>query len=125
VFCFCGRAPDAFFSWHFEGESDVLIDARPFLDSRARSLELHHSQADFFLQPHFPRSLRKLLSAAFGYLFMSTEAGRKRIPIGTPRRFFERFPIEVLMLQRAPFGRADFFSEHFAADPRVTTLARR
>jgi LmbE family N-acetylglucosaminyl deacetylase len=120
LFSFCGRTPRAFFSWHFEGESAVLIDARPFLTRRAASLDCHRSQIDFFVQPHPPRSPRKLLSAAFGYLFSWTEAGRKRVPIGTARRFFERFPVEGLMMQRAPPGRPHFFAEQFADDPRVT-----
>ncbi|HXQ16782.1 MAG TPA: PIG-L family deacetylase [Caulobacteraceae bacterium] len=120
LFSFCGRVPQAFFSWHFEGESAVLIDARPFLARRAASLDFHQSQIDFFVQPHRPRSLRKLMSAMFGYLFVWTEAGRKRSPIGTARRFFERFPVEGLMVQRAPRERSHFFAEHFADDPRVT-----
>lgn len=120
TFAFCGRTPGAFFSWHFEGESSVLVDARPFLTRRAASLDCHQSQIDFFVQPHLPRSARKRLSAAFGYLFAWTEAGRKRVPIGTARRFFERFPIEGLMLQRAPREQPHFFAEHFADDPRVT-----
>jgi len=120
LFSFCGRAPRAFFSWHFESDSAVLVNARPFLARRAASLDAHQSQIDSFVQPHFPRSPRKLMSAAFGYLFSWTEVGRKRVPIGTARRFFERFPVEGLMLQKAPRERAHFFAEHFADDPRVT-----
>lgn len=123
VFSFCGGTPQAFFSWHLEGKSDVLVDVRPFRARRAASLDCHQSQLDFFVQPRFPRSLRKLMSAAFGYLFAWTEAGRKRIPIGTALRFFDRFPIEGLALQRVPIGRSHFFIQHFSRDARVSIVA--
>ena len=120
VFSFCGRTPGAFFSWHLEGPSAVMVDARCFLDRRSASLDCHASQIDFFVQPRRPRSLRKLLSAAFGYAFIGAEAGRRRVPIGTSRSFFSRFPVEGLELQRAPGQGPHFFAQHFADDRRVT-----
>ena len=120
VFSFCGRTPGAFFSWHLEGPSAVIVDASCFTDRRSASLDCHASQLDFFVQPHRPRSLRKLLSAAFGYVFIGTEAGRKRVPIGTSRRFFSRFPVEGLELHKAPRQGPHFFARHFPDDRRVT-----
>ncbi len=119
IFSFCGQVKGAFFSWHFDQPSDVTIDARGFLRQRVASLNCHHSQVDFFLQPYYPRTLRKCLSALFGLGFGFTEAGRKRIPIATAERFFERFPREGLVLHKAPDGGGHFFSEHFANDHRV------
>jgi LmbE family N-acetylglucosaminyl deacetylase len=120
VFSFCGQVNGAFFSWHFDQPSDVEVNARGFQSARCASLSSHRSQIDFFLQPYPPRTARKVLSALFGWFFAWTEAGRKRVPIGTVARFFERFPIEGLALQKAPStGRLHFFREHFANDDRV------
>lgn len=120
LFSFCGQVKHAFFSWHFDQPSDVVVDARTFLRRRAASLSYHQSQVDFFLQPYFPRSMRKYLSALFGFTFAFTEAGRKRVPIATATRFFRRFPAEGLVLQKAPDGgRPHFFLEHYANDHRV------
>jgi hypothetical protein len=111
----------AFFSWHFDQPSDVVTDVRAYLRRRSASLSYHQSQIDYFLQPYFPRSLRKYLSASFGYLFSFTAAGRKRVPIATPSRFFERFPTEGLALQKPPAPPySHFFLEHYRNDPRVT-----
>jgi len=121
VFSFCGQVKHAFFSWHFERPSDVTVDVRAFLRRRSASLSYHQSEIDFFLQPYFPRSLRKFLSACFGYLFFFTTAGRRRVPIATPSRFFKRFPVEGLMLQKSPEPPyLHFFIEHYQNDPRVT-----
>jgi LmbE family N-acetylglucosaminyl deacetylase len=121
VFSFGGQVKHAFFSWHFDQPSDVLINVRRFLRRRAASLSYHQSQIGFFVQPHFPRSLRKYLSACFGYLFCLVTAGRKRVPIATPARFFARFPVEGLVLQKRPDPpRSHFFTEHYRNDPRVT-----
>ena len=120
IFSFCGKVDGALFSWHFDQPSDVSIDARSFLSRRAASLGYHQTQISYFVQPHFPRSLRKLVSAAFGYTFSFTAAGRKRVPIGSARRFFQKFPTEGLALQKAPNGgRPHFFLEYFANDNRV------
>jgi LmbE family N-acetylglucosaminyl deacetylase len=120
IFSFCGKVDGAFFSWHFDQPGDVWVDAGGFLDRRAASLGYHQTQISYFVQPHFPRSLRKLASAAFGYSFSFTAAGRKRVPIGNARRFFQKFPIEGLVLQKAPNGgRPHFFLEYFANDHRV------
>jgi LmbE family N-acetylglucosaminyl deacetylase len=120
IYAFCAGVRGAFFSWHFEDASDVRVDARSFLDRRAASLACHETQADYFLQPYFPRSLRKRLSALFGYAFAFTAAGRKRVPIATPARFFGRFPIEGLSLQKAPAPDAPrFFPARFGDDHRV------
>jgi LmbE family N-acetylglucosaminyl deacetylase len=120
IFSFCGQVDGAFFSWHFDQPSDVLIDARGFLERRAASLGYHQSQHSYFLQPRFPRTPRKVASALFGFAFAFTAAGRKRVPIGTPARFFRKFPTEGLALQRAPAaGRPHFFREHFQDDHRV------
>jgi LmbE family N-acetylglucosaminyl deacetylase len=120
IFSFCGQVRRAFFSWHFDQPSDVRVDARRFLGRRAAALACHGSQADYFLQPRFPRTPRKWLSALAGYLLGATEFGRKRIPIGTPRRFFRRFPVEGLVLHQAPARpRPHFFREHFRHDRRI------
>jgi LmbE family N-acetylglucosaminyl deacetylase len=120
VYSFCGQVPGAFFTWQFDEPGGVRIDARGFAARRAASLASHRSQEDYFLRPYFPRNLRKLLSALFGYAFAFTVAGRKRVPIATHERFFKRFPVEGLVLQRAPSGGArHFFLEHFAHDHRV------
>ena len=120
IFSFCGKVDGAFFSWHFDQPSDVWVDARSFLNRRAASLGYHQTQSSYFLQPYFPRSMRKFASAAFGYAFSFTAAGRKRVPIGSARRFFQKFPMEGLVLQKAPDGgRPHFFLEYFANDNRV------
>ena len=120
IFSFCGKVDGAFFSWHFDQPSDVVVDARGFLSRRAASLSYHQTQVAYFVQPHFPRSVRKLVSALFGFAFAFTEAGRKRVPIATPTRFFRKFPTEGLVLQKASAaGRAHFFREHFSNDDRV------
>ena len=120
IFSFCGKVDGAFFSWHFDQPSDVLVDARTFLPRRAASLSYHQTQVAYFVQPHFPRSVRRLASAIFGVAFSFTVAGRKRVPIATPTRFFRRFATEGLVLQKAPdAGRAHFFREHYLNDHRV------
>jgi len=120
IFSFSGKVEGAFFSWHFDQPSDVLVDARNFLPRRATSLSYHQTQVAYFVQPYFPRSLRKLASALFGFAFSFTVAGRKRLPIATPTRFFRKFPTEGLVLQKAPdAGRAHFFREHYLNDHRV------
>jgi LmbE family N-acetylglucosaminyl deacetylase len=121
VFSFCGQVRHSFFSWHFDQPSDVNIDVRDFLRRRSASLGYHQSQIDYFLQPYYPASLRKYLSACFGYTFFFTDAGRKRIPIATPSRFFARFPIEGLAMQKGPaLPHPHFFLAHYRDDPRVT-----
>jgi LmbE family N-acetylglucosaminyl deacetylase len=121
VFSFCGQVKHTFFSWHFDQPSDVIANVRGFLRRRAASLSYHQSQIDYFLQPYFPHSLRKYLSAGFGYLFSFTAAGRKRVPIATPSRFFVRFPAEGLVLQKSPDPPCShFFIEHYRNDPRLT-----
>jgi LmbE family N-acetylglucosaminyl deacetylase len=120
VFSFCGRVKHAFFSWHFDQPSAVTINVRDFRRRRAASLSYHQSQVGYFLQPSFPRSLRKYLSACFGYMLFFTAVGRKRVPIATPLRFFARFPIEGLALQKSPDPpHSHFFIEHYQNDPRV------
>ena len=120
IFSFCAKVESAFFSWHFDQPADVLVDAHCFLSRRAASLSHHQTQVAYFVQPHFPRSLRKIASALFGFAFAFTEAGRKRVPIATPTRFFRKFPVEGLALQKAPdAGRAHFFREHFSHDDRI------
>jgi hypothetical protein len=65
--------------------------------------------------------LRKYLSASFGYLLSSKAVARKRVPIATPSRFFARFPLEGLALQKSPDPpHSHFFIEHYWNDPRVT-----
>ena len=120
LFSFCGQVPKSFFSWHFDQPADVLVDVRDFLARRVASLSYHQTQLNYFTQPFFPHTLRKWLSALFGFVFLWTEAGRKRIPIGTPSRFFARFPLEGLVLQKQPpDGTAHFFKEHFGHDDCV------
>jgi LmbE family N-acetylglucosaminyl deacetylase len=126
IFSFCGQVKNAFFSWHFDQPSDVLVDARGYLRRRAASLCYHQSQVDLFLQPHFPRTVRKHLSAMFGFAFAFREVGRKRVPIGTATRFFKKFPVEGLVMQRAPIdGRPHFFLEHYSNDDRVQIVRLR
>ncbi len=120
IFSFCGKVEGAFLPWHFDQPSDVVVDAQTFLSRRAASLSYHQTQVAYFVQPFFPRSIRKLASAAFGFTFFFTVAGRKRVPIATPTRFFRKFPREGLVLQKAPgAGRAHFFQEHYLNDDRV------
>jgi LmbE family N-acetylglucosaminyl deacetylase len=120
IFSFCGQVEGAFFSWHFDQPSDVLVDARAFLQRRAASLSYHQTQVAYFVQPCFPRTVRKFASALFGFAFVFTVAGRKRVPIATPTRFFRKFPVEGLVLQKAPNGgRLHFFLEHYLNDHRV------
>ena len=123
VFSFCGKVRGAFFSWHFDQPSDVLIDVRSFLNRRAASLSYHQSQIGFFLRPYFPRTPRKLASAAFGYVFMLFESGRRRVPIITSSRFFRRYPTEGLARHRLPGEvRPHFFQERFHDDFRVRII---
>ena len=120
VFSFCGQISHAFFSWHFDQPSDVCIDVRRFLKIRAASLSYHQSQIDYFLQPYFPNNLKRLTSAVFGYLFIMFIVGRKRVPIGTSRRFFKKFPIEGLAWHRTQTSeRPHFFDKEFNSDPRI------
>jgi LmbE family N-acetylglucosaminyl deacetylase len=120
IFSFSGKVEGAFFSWHFDQPSDVLVDARAFLPRRAASLSYHQTQVAYFVQPYFPRSARKFASALLGFAFSFTVAGRKRVPIATPTRFFRKFPTEGLVLQKAPeASRVHFFLEHYLNDHRV------
>ena len=119
-FSFCGAVPGSFFSWHLDDPGSVVVDGCMFHRQRAAALGYHQTQVDYFIQPHFPSSLRKFLSASFGYAFGAFEVGRKRIPIGTPRRFFSKYRREGLVLQKAPErGEPHFFRKYFANDPRV------
>jgi LmbE family N-acetylglucosaminyl deacetylase len=120
IFSFCGKVDGAFFSWHFDQSSNVLVDVRCCLRRRAASFSYHQTQVAYFVQPHCPRSIRKLASAIFGLAFSFRVAGRKRVPIATPTRLFRRFATEGLVLQKAPdSGRAHFFREHYLNDHRV------
>jgi len=123
VFSFCGQMRRAFFSWHFDQPSTVLVDVRQFRRRREAALDYHQSQNSFFLQPAFPKTVRKYLSAIFGYVFRPIEAGRRRIPIGTSARFFKRYPVEGLVLQKSPdYHRSHFFLEHYSDDERVQII---
>lgn len=120
VLSFCGKTPKAFFSWHFDQPSDLLFDVRHFIQRRCDSLSQHFSQLDYFTQPEMPKNIRKLLSAIFGYTFSMFEYGRKRVPIITPRRFFERFPFEGLVRQKVlADGEPDLFTEMFLHEDRA------
>lgn len=124
VFSFCGQYKGAFFSWRFDDDSHVLVDGRGFLARRSASLSYHQSEAQFFLRPRFPRTLRQFVSAAFGIVAYLSETGRKRIPIATTERFFNKFPVEGLVLRRPPPGDVKhFFAKHFSEDKRVRLLA--
>jgi LmbE family N-acetylglucosaminyl deacetylase len=123
VFSFCGQVSGAFYSWHFDQPSHVLIDVRGFLNRRAASLSCHQSQIGFFLRPYFPRTPRKLASAMLGYAFVLFESGRRRVPIVTSSRFFSRYPTEGLAHHRLPGeARPHFFQERFHDDPRVRVI---
>jgi LmbE family N-acetylglucosaminyl deacetylase len=119
IFSFAGQVTGAFFSWRFDDRSDVLVDGRSFLRRRIASLCYHQSAIEFFLAPWFPRTLRAALSALAGFALAFAEAGRKRIPIVTPARYFRRCPIEGLVLRRSGSATGHFFMEHYADDPRV------
>lgn len=119
IFSFAAQVRGAFFSWRFDQPSNVLVDARGFLGRRCIALSYHQSEAQFFLSPYLPKTPRQFASAAFGFLASFAEAGRKRLPIATARRFFKRFPFEGLALQRRPAQGAHFFAAHFAGDRRV------
>jgi hypothetical protein len=125
IFSFSGQVKRAFFSWHFDQPSDVFVDARDFLDRRVASLSCHESQRSFFLQPYFPKTIRKYASALFGWVFAFTETGRKRVPLATPTRFFRRVPVEGLVLQKSPdAARPNFFQEHYVDDHRVQVVCK-
>lgn len=120
VYSFCGQTPKAFFSWHLDQPSDIIFDVRDVFIRRCDSLTQHYSQKDFFLQPYFPETLRKHLSAFTGYTLSTLSFGRKRIPIASAERFFERFPTEGLVRQRpAALGPSDRLVELFLNDDRV------
>jgi LmbE family N-acetylglucosaminyl deacetylase len=120
IFSIGGQVPGAFFSWQFDEPSDVIIDARPFLGQRIEALESHKSQIGFYLQPAFPTTTRKYFSAFLGYLLSLKEWGRKRIPIGTSMRFFQRFPREGLVLQRKPLHGPHYFTARFSNEVCVS-----
>jgi hypothetical protein len=102
----------------------VLIEVHGFLRRRVASLSYHQSQSEFFLSPSFPRTFRNLLSLVFGFAFTFTVAGRKRVLIATPTRFFKKYAVEGLVLQKAPdAGRSHFFLRHFANDHGVQIIA--
>lgn len=125
IFSFGGQLRNSFFSWRFDQPSHVAIDARGFLRRRVASLSYHQSEAQFFLGPFFPRTVRQFASALFGFLACLTEAGRKRMPVITADRFFRRFPFEGLVLQRAPtIDSQHFFAKHFSKDKRVCLLGQ-
>jgi LmbE family N-acetylglucosaminyl deacetylase len=121
IFSFAGQVKGAFFSWHFDEPSDVLINVRDFLARRVASLSYHQSQSEFFLRPYFPRTLRSIVSASFRVLCALTEDGRKRIPIITPTRFFNRFPVEGFVSHSKE--RPNFFVENFRNDRHVRIVS--
>jgi hypothetical protein len=41
------------------------------------------------------------------------------VPIATTTRFFRRFPVEGLVLQKSEAGKPHFFLENFANAPQV------
>jgi LmbE family N-acetylglucosaminyl deacetylase len=121
VFSFCGKVPGAFFSWHFDEPSNVLIDVRRFRARRIASLSYHQSQISFFVQPRMPRTFRKFLSVLFGTVFSWTEVGRKRVPLGTPERFIRRFPREGLVSQKLPDdGKPHFFAQYYSNENKIS-----
>jgi len=124
VFSFAGQVKNAFFSWRFDQPSNVLVESRGFLSRRAAALGYHQSSSEFFLTPFFPRAVRAALSALFGVVFSFSEAGRKRVPIMTARRFYKRYPVEGLVLQMTPRDeRPHFFLDCLRDDPRVRIVA--
>jgi LmbE family N-acetylglucosaminyl deacetylase len=118
IYTFPARTKHSFFSWHEDDPATVTIDVREFDIWRAASLGYHQSQISYFVQPQVPTSLRKFLSATFGYTFSMTEAGRRRIPIATARRFMAMRPQEGLSLRRGRNDGSDFLSERFGDDKR-------
>jgi N-acetylglucosamine malate deacetylase 2 len=126
IFSFCGMVEGSPFAQWCDDPSDVLVDARGFLERRAASLAYHQSQLGFFLQPAFPRTLRDYRSAMIGYALWFVPFGRKRIPIGTPTRLFKRHPKEGLVLQKpAKAAGSTYFLERFSDDRRVETIRQR
>ncbi len=119
VYSFAAAIPNAFFSWHFDDRATVVVDVSEFVEQRAAALNYHQSQKDYFLQPYYPKTFRKLASAAVGYITCFKEYGRQRIPIHTAERFFALFRYEGLCLhivgcdQKKPF-----FERHFEDDSR-------
>jgi LmbE family N-acetylglucosaminyl deacetylase len=126
IFSFCGQVKGSPFAQWCDDPSDVLIDARDFLRSRAASLGSHQTQLAFFLQPYFPRTLRDYRSSLIGYALWFTSFGRKRIPIATPTRLFQRHPKEGLVLWKtAKTIGATYFLERFSDDRRVEIVRQR
>ncbi len=101
-YSFAAMTPARFYSEYFDDDCEFYIDVRSMAALRELSFSYHQSQLQVgeFLNPPFPRSLRKMLSALFGYCFWFTEAGRARIPTLSLAQFFGRYPYEGFVTQR-------------------------
>ena len=75
IFSFCGLVPGTFFTWHMDEKSTLIVDGRAFHAQRSAAMGYHQSQLEYFVQPHLPCSIRKILSAIFGYFFWYFEFG--------------------------------------------------
>ena len=95
-YSFAAMTPAKFYSEYFDDDCEFYIDVRSMAPLRELSFSYHQSQLQVgeFLNPPFPRTLRKVLSALFGYCFWFTEAGRSRIPTLSLAQFFCRYPYE-------------------------------
>ena len=107
-YSFAAMTPARFYSEYFDDDCDFYIDVRSMAPLRELSFSYHQSQLQVgeFLSPPLPRTLRKVLSALFGYFFWFTEAGRVRIPTLSLAQFFRRYSYEGFVIRRpgAPGG---------------------
>lgn len=103
-YSFAAMTPAPFYTEFFDDDCEFYVDVRRIAPLRALSFGYHQSQlqAGEFLNPPFPRTPRKVLSALFGYCFWFTESGRARIPTITLAQFFRRYPFEGFVTRRTP-----------------------
>ena len=101
-YSFAAMTPAKFYSAFFDDDCEFYVDVRSMASLREFSFSYHQSQLQVgeFLNPPFPRSVRKVLSALFGYGFWFTEAGIVRIPTLSLAQFFRRYPYEGFVTRR-------------------------
>jgi LmbE family N-acetylglucosaminyl deacetylase len=116
-YSFAAMTPAKFYSEFFDDDCEFYLDVRSMAAVREFSFSYHQSQllVGEFLNPPFPRSLRKVLSALFGYCFWFTEAGRVRIPTLSLAQFFRRYPYEGFITRR-PGAQGGSSLEHILKD---------
>jgi LmbE family N-acetylglucosaminyl deacetylase len=116
-YSFAAMTEAKFYREFFDDDCEFYVDVRSVASVRELSFSYHQSQLQIgeFLNPPFPRSLRKVLSALFGYCFWFTEAGRARIPTLSLAQFFRRYPYEGFVTRR-PDAQGGSRLEHILKD---------